>query len=304
MTTSYKSTNTTVLHEGFKIQGKWNKKNYEIQRLLGEGTSGKVYLVNYNQNVFAMKIGLDEISLQSEINVIKKINKKLEPDKKIFIDSDDFELNGKIYSFYIMKYIQGLDAKLFLNSNGQQWFHLVGLNILNQLQKLHQMNFIFGDLKIENVIVSEFGKVTLIDYGGVTPKGRSIKQFTEIYDRGYWINGTRKADEAYDIFSFAILCLILTGALSISNLTSEKRSGSYLLKRAKTNPHCKRMIPFLEKALNGTFSSTRCAREEWKKLMYGNGFENSNSIELPWLKPALASSIFVLVVTVYFSFIY
>nr|WP_240903902.1 serine/threonine protein kinase [Chengkuizengella sediminis] len=272
--------------------------------MLGEGTSGKVYLVKHDQKLFAMKIGSDDISLQSEINILKKINKKPEPEKKLFIDSDDLDLNGEIYPYYVMKYIQGLDAKLFLNSYGHQWFHLVGLNILNQLQALHQMDLIFGDLKIENVIVSEFGKVTLIDYGGVTSKGRSVKQFTQIYDRGHWIAGTRKADEAYDIFSFAILCLILTDAFSISNLASEKKSGAYLLKKAKMNPHCKRMIPFLEKAINGKFSSTRCAREEWKKLMYGDGLENSSSIELPWLKPALASSIFVFVVTVYFSFFY
>ncbi|MFS1510833.1 protein kinase domain-containing protein [Chengkuizengella sp. SCS-71B] len=304
MITSYKSTNSLVLHRGFKLQGKWNKKIYCIECLLGEGTSGKVYLVNHDQKVSAIKIGLDDISLQSEINVLKKINKKLEPEKEIFIDSDDFELNGEVYPYYVMKYIEGLNAKLFLNSNGHQWIHLVGLNILNQLQVLHQMDFIFGDLKVENVIVSEFGKVTLIDYGGVTPKGHSIKQFTEIYDRGHWLAGTRKADEAYDIFSFAILCLILTGAISNSNIVSKEKNGAYLLRRAKMNPYCKHMIPFFEKAINGKFSSTRRALEEWKKLMYGDGFENSYSIELPWLKPALASSIFVLVVTVYFSFIY
>lgn len=99
MITSYKSTSKLVLCPGFKLQGKWNKNFYYIQRLLGEGTSGKVYLVNYDQKLFAIKIGLDEISLQSEINVLKKINKKLEPENKLFIESDDFELHGEIYPY-------------------------------------------------------------------------------------------------------------------------------------------------------------------------------------------------------------
>ena len=57
------------------------------------------------------------------------------------------------------------------------------------------------------MIVSNYGDVDLIDFGGVTPKGRAIKQLTEVYDRGFWNMGERVAEESYDLFSFAILLL-------------------------------------------------------------------------------------------------
>ncbi|MDP5276960.1 protein kinase domain-containing protein [Chengkuizengella axinellae] len=304
MITSSNDIPKLVLHPGFKVIGKWSGNSYTIQRLLGEGTSGKVYLVKCNQKCFALKVGLDDLSLQSEINVLKKVNEELGSSERIFVESDDFELQGDVFPYYIMKYIQGVDAKTYIQRNGYQWFYLIGMNILNQLQQLHKKNWIFGDIKVENMIVSDYGSVTLIDYGGVTAKGRSVKQFTEIYDRGYWGKGNRKADEAYDLFSFAILCLILMDSISLSEIKSEQKKGAYLLKRAKMNPSCKHMIPFFEKAIYGKFQSTGHACDEWKKLMYGAGFEQSKSIILPWLEPALASSIFVFLLTLYLSFMH
>ena len=63
-------------------------------------------------------------------------------------------------------------------------------------------------------MVSAYGSVELIDYGGVSPFGR-VKQFTEWYDRGYWNAGSRTGDISYDLFSFAVMCIGLLDEKSL-----------------------------------------------------------------------------------------
>ena len=58
---------------------------------------------------------------------------------------------------------------------------------------------------MENVIVADYGHVELVDYGGVTAVGKSIRQFTEIYDRGYWNAGSRAADASM-IYFLSLCC--------------------------------------------------------------------------------------------------
>ena len=67
------------------------------------------------------------------------------------------------------------------------------MQLLNDLDKLHQNGWVFGDLKPENLIVTgPPPKIRCIDVGGTTIKGRAIKEFTEFYDRGYWGLGQEK----------------------------------------------------------------------------------------------------------------
>ena len=49
----------------------------------------------------------------------------------------------------------------------------MGLRLLQKLAQLHQAGWVFGDLKPQNVLVSDYGQVELIDYGGVTSIGRA-----------------------------------------------------------------------------------------------------------------------------------
>lgn len=61
-----------VLAPGTVIKGKWKRSSYVIQRLLGRGANGTVYLVKEAQadRQFALKMGKNTLDLQSEINVL------------------------------------------------------------------------------------------------------------------------------------------------------------------------------------------------------------------------------------------
>ena len=55
------------------IRGKWNKKTYTIEKTLGKGSIGIVYLVkDENKNKFALKCSDDIASITNEFNILKK----------------------------------------------------------------------------------------------------------------------------------------------------------------------------------------------------------------------------------------
>ena len=116
-----------------------------------------------------------------------------------------------------MRYVRGEALHHFIRRQGTDWTLLVGLRLLQKLAQLHQAGWVFGDLKPQNVLVSDYGQVELIDYGGVTSIGRSVKQFTEWYDRGFWNGGSRTADGTYDVFAFALLLIhVLEGSTQVA----------------------------------------------------------------------------------------
>src|SRR5690606_7564937 len=111
------------------------------------------------------------------------------------------------YPFYVMRYIEGIHPAKFLRENGEDWFAVIGYRILGKLAELHAHGYGFGDLKSDNILVSGYGTTELIDYGGLTSFGKSVRQLSERYDRGYWRAGSRVADAEYDLFAFAVLCI-------------------------------------------------------------------------------------------------
>src|SRR5690625_6576672 len=91
-----------------------------------------------------------------------------------FLEFDDWRSpNGKVFSFYVMEYVQGESLASFLKNHGSDWLGVFLLQLLVQLQKLHEQGYIFGDLNIEYVIVVlSPPTVRFIFFGGVTKSGR------------------------------------------------------------------------------------------------------------------------------------
>src|SRR5699024_2061505 len=83
--------------------------------------------------------------------------------------------------------------------------------LLQQLDVLHKMGYVFGDLKNDNILINTKDKPTvrLIDVGGVTKMGQSIKEYSNFFDRGYWQLGTRRAQPSYDLFALVMIVLTI-----------------------------------------------------------------------------------------------
>ena len=95
------------LARGTVVTGKWNRRSYTIERLLGEGANGTVYLVRDGRRYYAMKIGADAIDHQSEVNALKTLDQHIRPHDPFLIEVDDLRIKGGSMPYYIMKYIEG-----------------------------------------------------------------------------------------------------------------------------------------------------------------------------------------------------
>lgn len=275
-----------MLAEGAVIVGKWNNHTYRIKRLLGKGANGVVYLVRnaQSQELGALKIGYDALDLQSEINVLtslaahppKRFRRMLpEASRPFLLDVDDCALEGMDVQFYVMRYIEGFSLLEYMEKNGIEWLGLVGARLLQSIQELHGAKLVFGDVKPENIIVTPHGEVELVDYGGVSQVGRSVKQFTEWYDRGYWNAGSRVAELGYDLFAIAIVWLQVTDGQRLRQLAQSKvpqlREADDLYQLVQSNTILKPLEQWFEKALYGQFISTQEACVLWRQLAISAG---------------------------------
>lgn len=96
------------------------------------------------------------------------------------------------------------------------------VQLLEDLDQLHQAGWTFGDLKTDNILVeSNPPRIRLVDVGGTTRMGRSIKEYTEFFDRGYWGLGTRKAEPSYDLFAVAMVFLHIYYPRRFERMTGE-----------------------------------------------------------------------------------
>ncbi|WP_144555625.1 serine/threonine-protein kinase [Bacillus sp. X1(2014)] len=252
---------------GTIISGKWHLKKYTIVRELGFGANGVVYLAKHHNTQVALKMSDNGMSITSEVNVLKSLAKvqgtpTLGPS---LLDVDDWQSNQGRISFYVMEYIDGPDFLSFLQQKGRSWTSVLFLQLLNDLDKLHENGWVFGDLKPENLIVNgPPPKIRCIDVGGTTIQGRAIKEFTEFYDRGYWGLGSRKAEPSYDLFAVA---MIMINTAYPKRLTKTTGGIAQLRDAIRQKPELVIWETVILKALQGQYSSAKQMRSDLLDLM-------------------------------------
>lgn len=291
------SSDKQPLPAGTILTGKWNGKSYHLERLLGLGANGQVYLASMGgRSLYAVKMGLEAADLQGEANILASLDFTEKGRRPFLMDVDDAVLDGREVPFYVMRYIQGSPVKDHLRKNGSLWFGVIGYRLLERLAMLHEAGWVFGDIKSDNVLVNDYGRVELVDYGGMTAIGRSVRQFTELYDRGYWSAGSRTADPAYDWFAVAILWIhALDGKRLIQlsrTLIPQNRHPRELMKLVRTHPRLRPMQGWMEKALEGRFLDSRDACSQWRESLREAQSAKPAAAHVPgWMAGLLAASI-------------
>ncbi|WZL72806.1 protein kinase [Clostridiaceae bacterium 35-E11] len=237
------------LYPGDQICGKWNQNTYKILAILGVGGIGKVYKVVdiKTHEIWALKISSDIHSVTKEYEMLKKFESiQCIPRVK---EIDDF-FQGKQTQYYIvLEYIQGKDLKNYLQDKSISIKTALGITIIvgEGFQILHKNKLVFGDLKLENLMIDEKNQsLKVIDLGGVTPMGCSIKEFTPLYDRASWNMGLRRADEKYDLFSISMLLAIL---LLKRNHTMQVSCVDHVIRRLKNVDIPSRLVRLIHKGL-------------------------------------------------------
>src|SRR5699024_10111412 len=165
------------LNPGTTIQGKWYHQTYIVKRKLGSGAIGSVYLCEHNGRKKALKISDNSASMTVEVNVLKSLAKvQGNPLGPWLFDVDDWiGPDRSTYTFYVMEYLQGESLGSFIKRYGEEWIGVFMLQLLDDLERLHQSGWVFGDLKTENIlVVSPPARIRLVDVGGTTRHGRAV----------------------------------------------------------------------------------------------------------------------------------
>lgn len=246
---------------GTIIEGKWHHNRYTIIKELGFGANGIVYLARHNNKQVALKMSDNGMSITSEVNVLKSFAKvqgsALGPS---LLDVDDWERPGKKVSFYAMEFIKGPDFLAFLQQKGPDWTGVMILQLLADLQLLHENGWVFGDLKPDNLIVTgPPARIRCIDVGGTTMQGRSIKEFTEFFDRGYWGLGSRKAEPSYDLFAVG---MIMVNTAYPKRFTKKSGGLNEIMEKVKQSRDLRIYEKVIYKSLAGKYQSAMEMRSE------------------------------------------
>jgi len=259
---------------GTVVTGASQGGQYTIQSLIGRGANGNVYLVRTaGGQQAALKAGPEKPELKAEVEVLAELKRReLENGirRSFLLDADRFKADGRVIPFYVMKFVRGVPIDAYIRKYGYRQIRAAGLGLLDRLSGLHRAGFIFGDLKPCHVLVEESGMVELVDYGGASRIGSSVKQYSGWYDRKYWNAGTRTADPGYDLFAFAVLCLHVFDEQGLRRLDAallpQTRSTEDLVQLAGRIPALQPFEPWLQRALRGSFGSSREAYVQWKVL--------------------------------------
>ncbi|WP_456277129.1 protein kinase domain-containing protein [Bacillus sp. AK128] len=248
---------------GTVITGKWHKESYRILKALGYGANGYVYLASSTSGLVAIKLSDNSMSITSEVNVLKHFSKVQEYTLgPSLLDVDDWhrpEL-GVTVPFYVMEYVKGENFIHFIANRGDEWTGILCSQLLMDLNRLHDAGWVFGDLKPDNLLVTgPPPQIRWLDVGGVTIQGRSIKEFTEFFDRGYWGMGSRVAEPSYDLFAVA---MVMVNAAYPKRFQKEQDGYQQLKRVISSTPSLQKYQGVLFNALEGKYKQSIDMRKD------------------------------------------
>jgi len=197
---------------------------YEVLQLLGEGGMGAVYKVRDREldRLVALKIIRRELAQNSD--VLHRFKQELILARKVTHRNvirifDLGEADG--VKFITMDYIEGRDLKSLIREKGKfapKEAKQIIVQVCNALEVAHAEGVIHRDLKPQNIMVDEQGKVSVMDFGiarsmeiggGMTQTGALVG--TPEYMSPEQAKGER-LDARSDLFSLGIIFYeLLTG---------------------------------------------------------------------------------------------
>ena len=148
-----------------------NYNDFEIIKIIGRGSVGKVALVKYNndQKYYAMKSMRKDQLISEGIadNVLVERNILIEGQCEFILTlSFFFQSQERIY--FVTPFIKGGDLfhklknEIFFKENLVQFY---AAQIAIALQHLHDLDIAYRDLKPENILIDEDGYIKLCDFG-------------------------------------------------------------------------------------------------------------------------------------------
>jgi serine/threonine protein kinase/predicted negative regulator of RcsB-dependent stress response len=203
---------------------------YEILQALGEGGMGAVYKARDVEldRIVALKVIKPELARNAEI--LQRFKRELilarEVTHRNVIRIFDLGVAGQT-KFITMEFLEGHDLKGALSS--QKFTHAQCVDIICQvcrgLEAAHAANVIHRDLKPQNIMIDQQGKVLVMDFGlAHSIEERGMTQTGALMGTPDFMSPEQargeKADARSDIFSLGIIFYqMLTGKLPFESDT-------------------------------------------------------------------------------------
>lgn len=209
---------------------------FRVEKYLGSGASGKVYLVSLKRDwnfhkegaQFALKFYNDEIFEKEKDDVVYSrrireatLGNKINSANVIrTFDTSEFWIEGNKPRYLLMELINGEQLDLWVKKNSPlpiDRIYEIAVQTAEGLKSLHSQNIIHRDVKPANVIITSEGRLILLDLGVIRPleegtiTGSESFLGTLRFGAPEWLIESRYSD-ASDIYSFGtILYLLLNG---------------------------------------------------------------------------------------------
>ena len=148
-------------------------EDFNIIRLIGIGTYGKVYVASRDSSdkLYAVKV-LKKSSINTKV-LKKSINTErtlLANINHPFIMKLNYAFQTKRSLYFITKFMQGGELNYHIYNEKNNYFteektKFYAAEIILGLEHLHKNNCIYRDLKPENVLIDKSGHIKLTDFG-------------------------------------------------------------------------------------------------------------------------------------------
>ncbi|XP_017523542.1 ribosomal protein S6 kinase alpha-6 isoform X2 [Manis javanica] len=161
---------THHVKEGYE---KADPAQFELLKVLGQGSFGKVFLVRKKTGPDAGQLYAMKVLKKASLKVRDRVRTKMERDILVEVNHPfivklhyAFQTEGKLY--LILDFLRGGDvftrlSKEVLFTEEDVKFYLAELALA--LNHLHQLGIVYRDLKPENILLDEIGHIKLTDFG-------------------------------------------------------------------------------------------------------------------------------------------
>lgn len=147
------------------------KDDFEYFKVLGRGTFGKVYLVKKKEakQLLAMKILKKSVIIsKNEVKHTQTERQLLEKINHPFIVELFYAFQDEQHLYLVTEFMQG--GELFFHLHKERFFtnermKFYACEIILALGHIHANNFIYRDLKLENILLDKDGHIKLTDFG-------------------------------------------------------------------------------------------------------------------------------------------
>lgn len=269
--------------------------NYRVEKELGKGAFGQVFLVYDNDNrPLALKIlRLWEVPGNIRDSLLGRFRLEYQTariDSPYIVSSVGFGyVNNNPY--FVMEYCGGGDVNTLIGNPDTQHIVTVAEQILSGLKALHEKGLVHRDIKPENILLREDGTVAITDFGIAGDRynrmtqrnwlGRPSQMFgTYAYMSPEQIlrkRGDSTVLPTTDIFSFGVLLYqLLTGQLPFGRIDSHSdlvayqknvREGLWNHDLVRRLPNSRKWIQFFDHCLNPDYQRRFQTTEEARKAL-------------------------------------